>query len=147
MNPLVFPCCGTRTKLDRKWQVARVSMGTCNAGVMVMPDGDLVRSFLDVGESSSCGEMGVIGSCPAFPILAVAPARFLFPLRARFSVALVSLRKTRSNSSLYPGHWRRDRRPAHGVSHHQGAMKRRAIGICWQCVSTPLHWQGPNDVH
>jgi hypothetical protein len=81
-------------KFDTKWQAAWSSVGIVNMGMM-----DAVGDLLDPGNtgdiwlsSESVGEVGIL---PIFWARA-----FLFAFLARRSVACVSFRKTRSNSSL-----------------------------------------------
>jgi hypothetical protein len=88
--------------------------------------------------SSSRDEAGEMGSWPALPILWEMAFRLAF--WALRSVALVSFRKTRSNSSLYPGHWRLDL--AHWL---QVGFVSSHYGVCYNAIPAKVcsaSWMG-----
>lgn len=84
-------------KLEKKWHEASWSVGMLSSGEMLSPVGDLTNS-LAMGDSDSIddGELAML-------LLSEddeATDPFLLAFCALLSVALVSLRNTRSNSSL-----------------------------------------------
>lgn len=105
MKPLVQPWRGTRMKLEKKWQLANCSVGMLSCGEMLLlllPSalGERMNSRA-MGDSES-SEHVVDGELTALPLSDLLSTEPLRPpaFCARRSVALVSLRKTRSNSSL-----------------------------------------------
>jgi hypothetical protein len=100
--------------LETKWQLACVSVLIWMAGMTASSKGDLRRVVVMVVVVVVVGGGGrraeVLDSASAVPcfLAAAADKVFLLARWARFSVARVSLRNMRSNSSLYPGHCRLD---------------------------------------
>jgi len=95
MKPRVLPWRGTKTKFDRKWHAARVSVGMAMAGCRacskgLFAAGRAAEDSLVLDKDPSCQRA------------------FLLALCAFRSVDLVSFRSIKSNSSLYPGHCRLD---------------------------------------
>lgn len=107
MNPLVHPWRGTRMKLEKKWQLASCSVGMLSQGEMLLEEPSLLGEransrAMGESDSSESSEHVVEGELTALPLSDLASTEALRPpsFCARRSVALVSLRKTRSNSSL-----------------------------------------------
>jgi hypothetical protein len=118
MKPLVPPGRGSSTKLETKWHCACVSVGMRMAGITAISKGDLLKlkhplTSPELEEPAESGGSAQSLSGPREDALleeelAAEVLPFLLAFCALRSVALVSLRSIRSNSSLYPGHWRRD---------------------------------------
>jgi hypothetical protein len=124
MKPLVLPCRGTKIKLETKWHDACCSTDTDRVGPRRRPgDGG---SSLSSGDRLWSDSVSDEAAClPSFAAMAL-----LFALRALFSVASVSFRKTRSNSSLYPGHCRRDLLHWLHVGFVSSHYPRRSTSVC-----------------
>lgn len=102
MKARPFPSPGITTKLETKLQLACCSME--------MLSGRTTACFMDglvvlVNIKDTFMPPDVESGFPV-PVFIASP--LLLAFRARRSVACVSLRKIRSNSSLYPGHCLRD---------------------------------------
>lgn len=109
MNPRVLPCRGTRMKLLKKWHDASCSVGMLRSLVKPSPAGERMNSRA-MGDSESRDEVTGDEAALGPPVVAMVATELLRPVVFRCtlrSVARVSLRKTRSKSSLYPGHVRR----------------------------------------